>query len=374
MSVHIGVLLPRSGEFPAMAFDLLDGLRLHFKQLGLTDYQLHTENTGFGENQETNYAAAEKLVLQHDVKLIIAYATSLNAEALYTFAESTNTPILFLDAGMEVFETPPHRLCRHLTLQGLTACQVLGDKASRNGEKAIIASSFFDGGYRSSWTYSEAITKNGGTIVGHYVSHHQPEEFQLQTLEQQLAQSGAQVVTAAFSSYFVELFMKKLQQTSEATRAIPFYCSPFMADEQLLHTIPFPGATLHTVACWSTSLDHAENKTFMETVKKEKNKTANIFHLLGWEAATVAQKIITENIGAVDGWSFESPRGTVHFHPETHSAYAPLYEGKIEANAEGNCWLNVHAPVAVTPEQHRAVHFAKPEGAFSRWKNNFFCI
>jgi branched-chain amino acid transport system substrate-binding protein len=374
MSVHIGVLLPRSVEYPSMAFDLLDGIRLNFKRLGLTDYQLHTENTGFGENPEVNYAAAEKLVMQHDVELIIAYATSLNAEALYSFAETTNKPILFIDAGMEIFEAPPHRLCRHITLQGLMACKLLGDKASRNGEKAIIASSFFDGGYRSSWVFNESIAKNGGSVVGHYVSQHLPEEFQLQTLEQQIQQSEAKVVTAAFSTYFVELFMKKLQLTGEATRTTPFYCSPFMADEQLLHTIPFPGATLHTIAPWSTSLDNAENKIFMETVKKEKNKTANIFHLLGWEAAIAAQKIITENIAALDDWSFESPRGAVHFHPETHTAYAPLYEGKIAGNAEGKCWLNVERPIAVEAEQHRALHFSKPDGAYSRWKNNFFCI
>ena len=60
MSVHIGVLLPRSVEYPSMAFDLLDGLRLNFKRLGLTDYQLYTENIGFGENPEINFAAAEK--------------------------------------------------------------------------------------------------------------------------------------------------------------------------------------------------------------------------------------------------------------------------------------------------------------------------
>lgn len=374
MSVHIGVLLPRSVEYPSMAFDLLDGIRLNFKRLGLTDYQVHTENIGFGENPEINYGAAEKLVLQHDVQLIIAYATSLNAETLYAFAETINKPILFIDAGMEVFEAPPHRLCRHITLQGLMACRILGDKASRNAEKVITASSFFDGGYRSSWVFHESVVKNGGSIVGHYVSHHMPEEFQLQTLEQQILNSEAKSVTAAFSTYFVELFMKKLQQTGQAARNIPFYCSPFMADEQLLHTIPFPDAMMHTVVPWSTSLDNAENKIFMETVKKEKNKTANIFHLLGWEAALAAQKIIAENINAVDGWSFESPRGTVSFHPETHNCYAPLYEGRIERNVEGNCWLNVQRPVAVEAEQHRILHFSKPEGTYSRWKNNFFCI
>lgn len=372
MSIPIGVLLPRSVEYPSMAFDLLDGIRLHFKQLGITGYQLFTENTGFGENAEVTHAAAEKLVLQHDVRLIIAYATSLNAEALYSFAETSNKPFIFLDAGMEIFEALPHPLCYHITLQGLMACGYLGDKASRNGEKVVTAASFFDGGYRGSWAFHEAIAKNGGSISGHFVSHFKPEEFQIESFVQQVRQTDAQSVTAAFSSYFVELFIKKLQQADDATRNVPFYCSPFMADEQLLPSIPFPGATLNTIVPWATSLDNAVNKMMLETVKKEKNKTANIFHLLGWEAAAAAHYIAGGN--TLDNWSFESPRGTVHFHPETHNVFAPLYEGKIVPDEKGNCRLDVQQQLEVTAEQHKALHFSKPEGTYSRWKNNFFCI
>ncbi|MDQ3109514.1 MAG: ABC transporter substrate-binding protein [Bacteroidota bacterium] len=370
----IGVLLPRSTEYPSMGFDLLDGIRLNLKRLGLTGYQVFTENTGFGEDTNNVLALAEKLVLEKDVDLIIAYATSLNAEALYTFAETTNKPFLFLDAGMEIFEAPPGRLCRHLTLQGLMACQMLADKASVNKEKVISAASFFDGGYRSSWIFHEAVVKNGGSICGHFVSNYRAEEFTLEQFVQLVGQGEARSVTAAFSSYFVGLFMEHLRATDPSVRQLPIYCSPFMADEQLLQAINFPGATLPTIVPWATSLDNAENRVMMETMKKEKNKTANIFHLLGWEAATAAQRIIENNIQALDGWAFESPRGTVHFHPETHNAYAPLYEGIIEADTNGKCKLTLGHAIEVTPGAHSELHFLRMPGPYSRWRNNFFCI
>jgi branched-chain amino acid transport system substrate-binding protein len=375
MSIHIGVLLPRSTEYPAMGFDLLDGLRLNLKRLGI-DAKLHTENIGFGEDTELNHSRAEKLVLEEDVQLIIAYATSLNAEALYGFAASTNKPILFLDAGMEIFEAPPSPFCYHLTLQGLAACLHLGREAGKGGRKIISATSFLDAGYRSSWMFFKGLTESGGSICGNYVSMFKNEEFTLDPLFQLVENNKPEAVVAAFSSYFDGLFFEGLAQNGATARTLPFYCSPFMADEQLLPAITFPGGTFHTAVTWSASLANEENKIFLETILKEKNKRANFFHLLGWEAAIATQRILSDGINALGGWSFESPRGVVHFDTETHNAFSPIYTGNIEAGDEGKCKFTLSGEtILLTEEQHRQLHSEKIEGGqYSRWRNNFFCI
>lgn len=374
MSARIGILLPRSTEYPSLGFDLLDGIRLGLKHLGVNDVQFFMENTGFGEDPSATQALAEKLVMRDDVHLIIAYATSLNAEALYAFAETASRPFLFLDAGMEIFEAPPHRLCRHITLQGLMSCKKLGEKAGQDGGKVISAVSFFDGGYRSSWAFCNAIAANGGSICGNFVSHFKEEDFNLQPLFELIRQGEAQSVTAAFSSYFAEWFMRGLKAAGDPVQTLPFYCSPFMADEQLLNAIPFPGGNFHTVVAWARTLENENNRLFTEVIQKEKNKAANLFHLLGWEAALAASRIITDGIAALDDWSYESPRGTVRFHPATHTSYGPLYEGRIEADEQGNCRLALSETIHVSAEEHSALHFSKPEGEYSRWKNNYFCI
>ncbi len=373
MPVNIGVLLPRSTEYTAMGIDLLDGIRIAMKHLG-KDYHIHIENTGFGEDGAVTNAAAEKLLLQYDVQLIICYATSLNAEALYPLAQNTNKPFLFIDAGMEIFEAPPHPLCRHITLQGLMACRLLAEEAAQTKKQAIMASSFLDGGYRSSWIFHEALAQAGVAIGGHFVSHYKHEEFTLAPLVELIEKPENDAVMAAFSSYLCAFFMIGIREAGPAAIRLPFYCSPFMADEQLLPSITFPGGEFHTVAPWSITLDTAANRLFVETVKKEKNKNANIFHLLGWEAAYAAERIIEESINALDDWSFESPRGVVHFDPHTHTTYAPLYKGKIEAGPEGNCFFNVKEKLEVMTEKHRELHAVRVEGQYSRWRNNFFCI
>jgi branched-chain amino acid transport system substrate-binding protein len=373
MPAKIGLLLPRSTEFPAMSFDLLDGFRLSCKRMGF-DAQVFTENIGFGEDAEQNHARAEQLIIQHDVDIICAYATSLNAEALYALAETTNKPILFFDPGVELFEAPPNRLCRHLTLQGLMACNHLGQRAAQGNRKVIIASSFLDGGYRSSWVFSEAVTRTGGTVAGHFVSLYKDSEFTIAPLIAQMQNTGAEAVTAAFSSYLDMLFMKALKENGAPAQQLPFYCLPFMADEQLIGQIEFPGGTFHTIVPWARSLDNEQNNTFTATISKEKNKPATIFHLLGWEAAQCAAQIHTHGMDSLKDWTFESPRGTVRFHPDTHTAYAPLYNGNIVAGEKGECRLVVDSSFEVTPEEHKTLHFSKPDGTYSRWKNNYLCI
>lgn len=374
MPARIGFLLPRSTEFPSMAFDLLDGLRTHFRLIGYGDSQLFSQNVGFGDDAGAVYAAAERMVMENDVELIIAYATSLNAEQLYPLADTTGRPILFLDAGMEFFELPPNPNCYHITLQGLEACVRLGKKAGTIGNAIFSATSFLDGGYRGVWAFEKGIETMGSSFSGHFVGHYLPAEFTLAPLTAQLAAGHSNAIVASFSSYLNQLFLAKLKDEPESTRSLPFYCSPFMADESLLQSVPFPGGTFHTMVPWATSLQNAANDEFLATILAEKKKTANLFHLLGWEAAAAAKQVLEHGISSLAGWSFESPRGTVTFHAETHCAYAPLSSGNIVAGENGNCTLQLGETEVVSADDHRKLFFMKPEEGFSRWRNNYFCI
>lgn len=375
MSTRIGILLPRSVEYPSISFDLLDGLRIHLRRLGLNDITFHTENTGFGEDPEATHAAAEKLVLNHDVDFIIAYATSLNAEQMYSFSTSTGKPVLFLDAGMEHFEQPAHPSCYHLTLQGTQACSILGEVAGSHFKNVMFACSFLDGGYRGNWFMNESAVKAGATVTGHFVSLYRAEDFSLAILEDiRHRTEGDAAVLTAFTSYLTGFFLTHLKDASPGLKKSPFYCSPFFAEELQLDVSPFPDVNMSTIVPWGRTIESADNQVFMDTIKKEKNKIANIFHLLGWEAAMVVQQFIAGGAASINGMSFNGPRGTVHFHPDTHSAYAPLYEGKIVAGDNGNCRLTLSKALEVTAEAHYANHSLKPVGDFSRWKNNFFCI
>ena len=374
MATNIGFLLPRSTDYPSISFDLLDGLRLNLKRLGLTDVNVITENIGFGEDADLNHAKAEKMIIDQDVQLIVVYASNFNAELLYGLAETSGRPFLFIDPGMDMSDAPPHPLCHYISLQGLHACHLVGGLAAQSGKNALAASSFYDGGYRGPWSMVNAFNAGGGEVKGNYVSGYRVEEFTIQVYLDLLKQNIADVVLANFCTYLEELFLAELKKQGEAAVTLPFFCSPFMAEEQQLNKMDFPGGTFHVFVPWASSLDNEQNRLMSETLKKEKNKDANIFHLLGWEAAIVVSRLIGNNPGKLSNFSFESPRGTVTFHPETNHTFAPLYHGMIVQKENGKCRLEVKNAHSIDATSHFENFMLRPTGQVSRWKNNFLCI
>ncbi len=373
MIYRIGLLLPRSTDYPSLGFDLADGLRSSLIAQERDSIQIISENIGFGEDQSLNYAKAEKLILQDDVSLIIAYCNITNAEPLYGLAEATQRPFIFLDAGMQQPHVPASSSCYHISLQGLHACRMAGFLAGETG-KTLMATSFYDGGYRGPWSYARGVEESGGSVCGNYVSGYKVAEFNIDGYMALLASSGADSVSACFSSYLAGLFMKALKEKQPAATARPFYCSPFMAEEQLLSKCEFPGGTFYTVVPWATSISNNEQQAFIKAIRAHKEKEATLFHLLGWEAGLATAHLMQGQARSLAGFSYNSPRGRVTIHPDTNTTYAPLYKGMIIADHDNKCRLCITGTIPVTADEHLQVMLDRPEGVSSGWKNNYLCI
>lgn len=373
MSIVAGLLLPRSTDYPALGFDIVDGLRFNLLHSGLQDVRLITENIGFGEDASFTYARAEKLLLQDHVDVVIAYCTAANAAPLYPLAAIAGKPFLFLDAGMQVPETAPPPHCYHISLQGIHACRLAGYLAGGQERKVLMATSFYDGGYRGPWGYTRGLAEAGGSVCGNYVSGYKIADFNIDSYLHLVQHSGAQSVAACFSSYLAHLFLKALKEKESIAISLPFYCSPFMAEEQLLQQCDFPGGEFHAIVPWGSSLHNEEQAVFQEIIQRQKSKPANIFHLLGWEAGLCCRQLLQGGPGSIEGMRYESPRGSVSIHPGTRHTYAPLYKGVIHADERGKCALRIEEAIGVHAADHEAVQADVPE-AGSGWKNNYLCI
>jgi branched-chain amino acid transport system substrate-binding protein len=373
MPIRIGFLLPRSTDYPAMGFDILDAFRIHLQLLGIDDLQIVTENIGFGDNQQLYYAKAEKLLLEDDVQLLVVYSGVLNAEPLYQLAQSSGRAFLFLDAGMQMPSEDRAPNNWFLSLQGIEASYRLGLLAGQGKRNVLMTSSFFDAGYRAALFNVKGIDLMGGKVSGNYVSTHKISEFSIDRYLELLNENEPQVVLANFSIYLTELFMQALKEKGLMATPLPFYCSPFMAEETILKKCDFPKGVFHTIVPWATSLENEAQLLFLKTIQDQKNKLANLFHLLGWEAAVVAKQLLKDGPQSLAGWSFDSPRGKVTFDTETQTSYAPLYQGMIVSDAAGKCRLQIDEKLEITVEEHQQNCNQKVNGIHSGWKNNFFC-
>jgi branched-chain amino acid transport system substrate-binding protein len=376
MAMRIGLLLPRSTDYPSLGFDVLDAFRLALKQEGITDVNFFTENTGFGEDGKDIYSKAERLIIQQDVQMIVVFASPIATADLHQLADATGRTFLLLDAGMQYIEAAPSSHVLHITLQGLPACRMVARMAGDSGKRVLNATSFFDAGYRGPYDFARGIAEAGGSIAGNYISGHRVDEFSISNYMALLNTTDSNAVAACFSTYLSELFIDALKKDAPASVPHPFYCSPFMAEEQLLTKHDFPGGEFHTIVPWSVTLSSPAQQAFTNLLQEEKSKTPNIFSLLGWEAGLTAAHVFNEAKPAaiaVKDKTFDSPRGLLAFHPDTNCAYAPLYQGRIVADNDGRCKLEITKTLPVTPDEHLHLFRDRPEGVVSNWKNTYFC-
>lgn len=374
MALSVGLLLPRSTDYPALGFEILDGLRCSLSHLGETGVQFVTENIGYGEDHAVNYARAEKMLLQDNVQVMIVYANASNAEALYGLAESSGRPFIFLDAGMQLPHNATTPQAYHISLQGVHACRLAGNMAGAGNKKVLMATSFYDGGYRGPWGYVRGLEEAGGKVCGNYVSGFKEASFTIEPYLELLQNSGAESVGACFSTYLGRLFIKALKEKNPDAVSRPFYCSPFMAEEQFLAACDFPGGIFYAIVPWASTIENEAQYAFKACIQQEKNKAATIFHLLGWEAGSVAVQATRQGATSLAGFSYQSPRGEVTIHPDTHYTYAPLYKGVIGGDSQGRCALQVEELLPVTAAQHELVMNDRPGAVASGWRNNYLCI
>ncbi len=373
MPLKFGLLLPRSTDYPAMGFDMLEGLRAGLQQVGLPDTQVVTENIGFGEDESANYAKAERLLLQEDVQVMVAYCNAANAAPLYQLAASVRRPFIFLDAGMQLPETAINDYCYHISFQGAHACYLSGRQLASQSQKVLMATSFYDGGYRGPWSYHVSVAASGGAVCGNYVSGYKVAEFSINDYLDMLDKAGADCVAACFSTYLAELFFQSLKKEGAKAVSLPFYCAPYMAEEQLLAKCDFPGGTFHAFVPWASTLDNDQQRVFTSAMHA-RNKQPNLFQLFGWEAAIMGSYGLEAGAPALKGWHYNSPRGGVTVHQNTHHTYAPLYYGNIVAGENGKCAFRVVEQQAVEASDHTYYQGYENEMVVSGWRNNYFCI
>jgi branched-chain amino acid transport system substrate-binding protein len=373
MAEKIGVLLPRATDYPSIGFDLLDGMRLGLKQSG-TEAAFITENIGFGDNHALNYAKTEKLIMEDNVSMIVAYASAAIAEPLFGLMESAGRPIIVLDANMTHTSAPASPMAYHISLQGMEACRLSGKRAAMGGKKVLMAGSFYEGGYRGIYAMVQGIAESGGEVMGYYVSGYKISEFNIDSYREQISKQIADSVCACFSVYLTGLFTEALKKAGPEFVSLPFYCSPFMAEETILREADFPGGTFEVIVPWATVLPGKMQKSFLDEVRKLKQKEANLFHLLGWEAGVTIPRVLSQGVASLSNWSFESPRGIVTFHPGTHYTFSPLHEFRIIEGKNGKCKLEFAGTLPPDEALHERSYHDKPEGATASWKNNYLCI
>jgi branched-chain amino acid transport system substrate-binding protein len=380
MKREIGFLLPKSVIYPTINFDLVAGLRLGLQSSSITDVQITTASIGIAGDDKLIYARCEKMLMD-DIRIVVAYINPITAEKLSPLFESGNALLIALDAGYHY----PSKLIKlpnvfFLSLQGALCCRMITKIAVNDGAKKIAyAGSFYESGYRSAYAFYKCMDEEGGSITYNHITQLSRKDFSLAPLTEHLKTASVDAVFASFCGDMLQDFYAAAGRENIFSRH-PVYGSPFMAEEQWLAKTPYPGIEVKTCIPWAAALDNQENQEF-KTWMSGNDQRANIFSLLGWEAARLVAAIKDSNtqqaITCLEGFTFNSPRGKVTVSAANHRSNAPVYEAVVQENKmTGNCLLAGVMESALTAEQHQKLEndIQTVEGSFTSWLNAYPCL
>ena len=381
MTNKIGLLLPRSVIYPRISFDIANGLKFGLANNDIKNIEIKTENIGLCNDTKQIYASCEKLLFD-GANIIAGYVNPSTATALEPLFAAADALFIALDSGMHYpveLVKNPHILT--LSLDGALCNHAIATKVTGDNMKNIsFTCSFYDSGYRSALPFTTSINETGGRIVSNYISALKRADFSLAKLEEQVKEKDCDAIFTSSCGDMAQDFFDHLA-TSKTLLEYPIYGSSFMAEEEWLAKINYPGTDIKVCVPWAKKLDNAANHKFIETMTTNKSR-ANIFSLLGYDAATIISKIINANdvdeaLVILDGLEIDSPRGKSMVDSTYNHIYAPIYLGWIQKDENSKfCMLDPRERILNLDKLRRLQYndITASEGVYTSWVNAYPCL
>ncbi len=381
----IGILLPGSTLYPSIGMDFLQGIKSCFAYHQYDDMNYQVSMIGYGLKEDEVYTAAEKLVVAENADVMIAFAGDHHAAKLSPLFAAAGKLLVITNAGSNYAEilTPTVSHTLFHSLNDCLCCFLTGKYAARqeDGHGAIMATSFFDGGYRHSHAMNNAFQLSGGEITHHYVSHFKKEEFKTDTLTAFIKDNpDIKKMLAVFSGDMVRVFYEKMAGVQKEA-SLQWYGSPMMFDSTA-GDFAEPKPAVPDGICgytnWVPELDNETNRAFLQYYKTENGKEANLFSLQGWENALLIMEYLQQRKNASNTEAaiiqladkkIQTPRGHIIVNEQRH-ILAPAHL----ARATGNLQITIEESITDTSDAWQEMQAQIPDEPFSSWRNTYLCI
>ncbi|MEW5675188.1 ABC transporter substrate-binding protein [Flavobacterium enshiense] len=380
----IGLLLPRSTFYETIGFDIFHGLKASLKRLGREDIKVVTENIGFGAEKQQCYRSAERLLLDENASLVIAYIGHRTAELLKPLFQATNKILIVLDAGAHLPQEWPTcpNIFYHSLHNSLGAWLSSKSAASNGHQNGGLITGYYDGGYLHTYSASKGFEEFGGTISFNHATGYKKDDFSMDTLKNHADNFPNSAFLTLFSGDYVQWCFEDLKNNL-AGKKFTVYMSPFGFEETMLKNAVHPGSNVKGVASWSSKIKNEENEQFTKNMEAL-GKTPNLFSLLGWESAVIALQTLqliavhknntVQIANELTTFEFESPRGKTSFNQKTNTSLSPLYYASVIENENGTCEVELHEAITNLGEEFEKLINLPTENSTSAWYNSYTCI
>lgn len=374
--MKVGILIPQSTVYPLLPVDFIRGLKLSVDDA----VELFIEDIGNATSSDQVIAKAQKLVLENDVHLIIAYVGNKVANELYPKVEAMEKGLILVNLGEDqwcegVF---PNLLYHHFGL--VDSAFLMGNSLKEPAGNMVQLVGQLEAGYQFISCFEDALRNQGGGFCYRHYINESVQKVDVENLEKSIEQLSPNLkgLYVAFSYAQAENIIKYLEE-SAIDRQVPIYASPMMLTNKTLSKFEQTSFKIKSVSSWSDQLENKENIEFIAKIGKEK---ASPFSLMGYEIGlllstalnTIKKEQIDSNllIQQMKTIRFSGPRGLIEYDSTSGLAMFDLYSTELQPNEQ----RLVQKIVDVQSKQMPTISSGKmpKEIIPSGWINPYLCI
>lgn len=326
--IKIGVLLSYSDIYAVLGQNITKGMELYFNSLGNQiagrPIQLIKEDDEL--KPDVAQQKIRKLVEQDQVDFVTGIISSAVLAALRDYLVENKKLLICSNAGAnELSRANKTPYIWRTSFTNWMPPYTMGSWAATNiGKRAIISVPDYAAGENNVTSFTHSFQEAGGTVVGVQRTPF-PNMGDAAPFMAELANANADLVYAFYSGSAAVTFVKAYQQFGLSGQ-LPLTGSGFLVEEDVLPAQGDSALGVKNSLYWSYMLENAQNQQFKQDFYQFAGHDADVFAVQGYDTAKVIEQMLlrTEGdtavdklIAALDGVSFDSPRGP--FSLDAHS-------------------------------------------------------
>jgi branched-chain amino acid transport system substrate-binding protein len=371
----IGILLPKSQQYPTLDRDFMRGLKL-----ANPNVKFYIENIGIGADEKLIIEKIQKLNFQEDVSIIIGFFGHYNISEVYNYASKNDILLLAADTGATLpYETPTYKGV-YINSYGLTeSCYHLGTYlTAKNFQKVVTSTSFYDSGY-GMLSAIEYAFKDKPIFAGHYITPFVPRENESAHMDNIINSYEPDAVFAFYSGLYAEENADFVNQ-NKVTKKYPFYVTPFFINDKILEEYKNEPHELYVVSSWMQN--DSDNSNFTDEYKSKYSDSPSIFSTLGYEKGLILKTLLlnAENnlninslIEEMSKLNIAGPRGNIEFDKDTNRTLFNHHVYKLNLDSSNNISFNKIETFVNDGHFIKAFTLSTKPDQMGGWHNAYLC-
>ncbi len=377
MPLKIGLLVPGSNFIPVFAKDYITAIKMG---LGSIEYELYIESTSYNAERDSLEEKVQKLLINHQVDVVIAPLNVALVEHLKGFFNSNRVPLIVNTLGEDlIFDTAqdPYVFVNSFNLWQ-TAWMSGYWGAENYGGSACSIAAIHDGGYGMNFAFGLGLEAKDGQIKQTAVTHRESTtEDPSQQLEQ-LMTNDPDFIFGLYSGKEAISFFNAYKQGEYLTN-IPLICLPTTVTEINRREIEDHSPEFKYISCWDMRSEAAID--FSEAIIKETGREVCGYSLLGYETGQMIAKAHErrddkrsngEDFGkALLEIEVDGPRGVIKFDPKIHEIQTKSYLVRVSSLNNGAIEQKTVTELKVPPLLFEQMELARQKLTKQGWLNPY---